>query len=81
MYYTQEGVYPSDLNILVEKGYISNIPEIVLPYHMRTNTVMTSVEPYDVNTDTGRWYYNPTTGQVLIECTHKDLEGIEIYKW
>jgi Tfp pilus assembly protein PilE len=81
LYYTQEGVYPSNLNILVEKGYISKIPEIVLPYYSRTNMVITSVEPYDVNNDTGRWYYNPTTGQVLIECTHKDLENIEIYKW
>ncbi|MCX7715813.1 MAG: prepilin-type N-terminal cleavage/methylation domain-containing protein [Endomicrobia bacterium] len=81
LYYTVEGVYPETLDTLVSKGYIKRIPLLDIKYHIPTTHVVISSQPYNSQEDTGKWYYNPISGIVTIACTHKDIDGIEIYKW
>lgn len=81
LYYNMEGHYPENLSLLVSSGYISKIPLLNIKYHIPTQNVIVSSQPYTPNVDTGEWYYNNVTGVVTIACTHKDIEGIEIYKW
>lgn len=81
MYYSLEGKYPESLFVLVEKGYIKEIPLLNIKYHSATRNVIVSDQPYDNISDVGMWYYNYKDGIVKIACTHKDPEGVEIYKW
>ncbi|MEN3013281.1 MAG: hypothetical protein ABDH23_01515 [Endomicrobiia bacterium] len=81
MYYTLEGKYPDTLFELIHKGYLKEIPLLNIKYHPPTRNVVVSDQPYDNTTDLGVWYYEYKSGIIKIACTHKDLEGVEIYKW
>ncbi|MCS7231002.1 MAG: hypothetical protein RMJ67_02535 [Elusimicrobiota bacterium] len=81
IYYSLEGNYPDSLITLVKKGYIKEIPTLKVKYHPPTKNVIVSDQPYDEKTDLGIWYYDYKNGIVKIACTHKDLEGVELYKW
>ncbi len=89
-YKTAEVKYPRHLAKLTPK-YIQEIPKISVADHPATSEVM-EIESsnYDEKlfqaiTDTGKWLYftdkeSRYYGLVLIDCSHKDAQGVEIYK-
>ncbi|MCX7956721.1 MAG: hypothetical protein N2643_02355 [Endomicrobia bacterium] len=81
LYHTVEGSYPESLVSLLNKGYIKEIPVMKIKFHQPTTNVIISNQDYDGHTDFGTWYYNYLDGTIKIACTHKDLDGMEIYRW
>lgn len=81
IYYSLKGRYPQTLHTLVEESYIKEIPVLNIKYHPPTRNVVISDQPYDNKTDIGTWYYDFKNGIVKIACTHKDPDGVELYKW
>lgn len=89
-YKIKEAKYPKSLSKLAPK-YIPAIPEIQLADHPATREVMTiDSSDYDeavfqAITDTGKWLYftdkkSKYYGLVLIDCSHKNSGGVELYK-
>ncbi|MDR3253525.1 MAG: hypothetical protein LBT07_00990 [Endomicrobium sp.] len=82
LYYGDNGGNYPDINIaaeLVKKGYIEKIPYVYIPYHKKSNIVLTS--SLANNTDTGGWAYKyddkpdstgRVKGQIWINCSHDD---------
>ena len=89
-YKTAEVKYPRHLAKLTPQ-YIQEIPKISVADHPATSEVMEITSSnYDEKlfqaiTDTGKWLYftdkeSRYYGLVLIDCSHKDAQGVEIYK-
>ena len=89
-YKAGEVKYPKRLGKLVPK-YIKEIPEISVADHPATSEVLEiNSSDYDealvqAITDTGKWLYftdknSKYYGLVLIDCSHKDARGVELYK-
>lgn len=89
-YKAKEDKYPKSLAKLAPK-YIPAVPEIQLADHPATREVMTiDSSDYDdavfqAITDTGKWLYftdkrSKYYGLVLIDCSHKNSGGVELYK-
>ena len=69
--------YPSTLDELVQKGYLNKIPKVYLSNHTSTNEVKYGSIPED----SGKWLYDSSSGELRVDCTHRDLEGNLIYEW
>ena len=69
--------YPSTLDELVQKGYLNQIPAVHLSNHTSTNEVKYGSIPED----SGKWLYDSSSGELRVDCTHRDLEGNLIYEW
>lgn len=89
-YKAKEDKYPKNLAKLAPK-YIPAVPEIQLADHPATREVMTiDSSDYDdavfqAITDTGKWLYftdkrSKYYGLVMIDCSHKNSGGVELYK-
>lgn len=89
-YKAKEDKYPKSLAKLAPK-HIPAIPEIQLADHPATREVLTiDSSDYDeavfqAITDTGKWLYftdkkSKYYGLVLIDCSHKNSGGVELYK-
>ena len=90
LYYgDSEGKYPSAPAELIP-NYMPSVPELELPGHTKTSAVeLTDTTGPDVGkavTDSGGWLYfaNPKSqnfGMLVLNCSHKDDKGIELYKY
>ena len=76
-YSTAYGEYPSTLDDLIKKGYLNKIPAVHLSNHAPTNEVKYGSIPED----SGKWMYDSSSGELRVDCTHRDLEGNLIYEW
>lgn len=85
-YAEQGGVYPADLTALAPQA-----SELYLPEHSRTAAVkIIASKQYDKDftkaiTDSGAWLYfsepgSANYGMLLLDCSHKDFNGVEFYK-
>ncbi|MEW6006760.1 MAG: hypothetical protein AB1595_01210 [bacterium] len=83
VYYKENGNYPSKLD---EKMKLY----VFLPRklnHPATNTLyVISIKPNekikpDQITDEGGWIYSPDSGDIRINCSHKDSKGVYYYEW
>ncbi len=78
-YYEKNGVYPVDLTQPEFLGkYIKKIPVVKLGGHHHDSAELKLGEEID---DSGGWIYNPATGNISVNCSHKDTKGQEISKW
>ena len=84
-----EGKYPETPAALVPK-YISTVPELELPWHAKTGALTLAREAgHDQEkavTDTGGWLYftDPASadfGMLILNCSHKDDKGVELFKY
>lgn len=90
LYYSDlEGKYPASPAGLVPK-YLPALPELELPAHTKTAAVeLTAAAGPDIAkavTDTGGWLYfaNPVSqnfGMLILNCSHKNDKGTELYKY
>lgn len=89
-YKAKEGKYPKTLSKLTPK-YLGNIPEISAAGHPATREVLEinssdyDDTPFQAITDTGKWLYftdkkSKLYGRLLIDCSHKDAGGTELYQ-
>jgi prepilin-type N-terminal cleavage/methylation domain-containing protein len=71
-YADNDGSYPKHpLSTSFVPKYIKKIPYVDLrPFHPLSDTVGGTVV-----TDDGEWGYNSNNGNLLIDCSHKDLQG------
>lgn len=81
LFYNVEGRYPNSLDELVAAGYIKVVPVLNIKYHPPSDEVVVASHPYDGKDDIGKWYYDNVNGLIVIACTHRYLDGIQIYKW
>jgi hypothetical protein len=89
-YYSDgDGKYPETPAELVP-GYIPAVPELELPWHGKTGELSLIDEagagPAEVVTDTGGWLYfadpkSSNFGMLTLNCSHKDSDGVEMYKY
>jgi uncharacterized RDD family membrane protein YckC len=97
LYYSDhKGAYPPSLERLtkVEPSaafpYLDKIPMIKLKSYGHSSSCQ--VEKYaftdkkgklvpSMLKDTGHWLYDPRSGLVVIDCTHKDKRGKYVYNW
>lgn len=86
----KENKYPRHLSKLAPK-YLSRLPELSVADHPATREALEidssdyDEAPYQAITDTGKWLYfadkkSKYYGRVLIDCSHKDAGGAELYK-
>jgi hypothetical protein len=71
-------------------NYLELIPKVHLRReisHIDSNEVLIvstepgqKIQPEQI-TDEGGWIYNPSNGDIRINCSHKDLNGIPYYEW
>ena len=89
-YKAKEGKYPKSLSKLAPK-YIGRIPEVSAADHPATREVLEinssdyDETPFQAITDTGKWLYftdkkSKLYGRLLIDCSHKDAGGAELYQ-
>lgn len=82
--------FPKSLQELVP-DYIDAVPELNLPWHGRTDAVtLVNTSKFDKDfskavTDTGGWLYfsdpkSDNRGMLIIDCSHKGPDGVELYK-
>ena len=78
-YYEQNSEYPIDItNEKFLSEYLGEIPTVELGrYHANSQYVKIN-GTFD---DSGGWYYDPTTGAVYVNCTHKDTKDQSINSW
>ena len=77
------GRYPKSLAELTAGGkYIQEIPKAAIPHSLNgpghatsTSIVYGALKGGAGLTDAGGWFYDKTTGQVLVNCTHSDVKG------
>jgi len=88
-YSDSDGKYPETPAGLVP-NYIPAMPELELPWHAKTGALElireAGVEPAQVVTDTGGWLYfadprSDNFGMLILNCSHKDDKGVELYKY
>ena len=89
-YYSDTGgKYPGTPAELVP-AYIPAVPELELPWHAKTGGLAliggTAAEPAEAVTDTGGWLYfnepkSDSFGMLLLNCSHRDGKGVELYKY
>ncbi|MDA8244558.1 MAG: hypothetical protein M0025_10625 [Elusimicrobia bacterium] len=89
-YYAATGGYPADLAALVP-DYLPDWPELALPEHganagQRTADAGARRDAAAAVEDTGGWLYfsgagAPDDGLLVIDCSHKDPDGLEFYKY
>ncbi len=65
------GKYPPEITPAMFKEKV--IPEDVIKE--KTDVVISNDDPISVNSNEGGWIYNPSTGEVRINNTDKDVEG------
>ena len=76
-YHRNASTYPETLQQLVPE-YIGNIPKVELGYLFRYHKTRESTNNFS---DSGKWYYNSTTGEIYIDSFHKDDEQRTISDW
>ena len=82
IYAIEQGRYPVDLDELVAAGYLPCIPEVAVGKHPPSSSVIVGSVPFAAAlVDAGGWYYYPAEGSVHIACTHRDIHGVEVWKW
>jgi competence protein ComGC len=82
LYAIEQGQYPPDLDALVAAGYLPCIPEVAVRTHPASCRVVIGTAPFPAApVDAGGWYYYPAEGAVHIACTHRDIQGVEVWKW
>lgn len=88
-YGDNEGKYPASPKELIPK-YLADIPELELPDHARTAEVKLNSDPgatpEKAVTDSGGWLYfsnpaSPNFGMLIMNCSHKNGNGHEYYKY
>jgi hypothetical protein len=89
-YYSDtDGKYPETPAELVP-DYLPAIPEPELPWHAKTGALAlireAGPEPAQAVTDTGGWLYfadpkSANFGMLILNCSHKDDKGVELYKY
>ncbi|HBB67457.1 MAG: hypothetical protein A2X28_09375 [Elusimicrobia bacterium GWA2_56_46] len=86
-YGNTEGNYPATPAELVPE-YLPAMPELELPQHAKTAAIELSSGPVTGEriSDTGGWLYinDPKSagfGMIVLNCSHKDDQGIELYKY
>lgn|GEM_PF-2130400 len=88
-YADNEGRFPKNMELLLWR-YLGAIPPIVLRrYGHAVSSAIESrtfsdkqgkVDPAPLQ-DTGHWLYDPKSGNIIIDCTHKDSKGQSVYSW
>ncbi|HOW89600.1 MAG TPA: hypothetical protein PL037_04900, partial [Elusimicrobiales bacterium] len=88
-YAAHEGEYPDDPSGLVP-GYLDAMPALELPGHPATAGVSAYKGPAreagEAVSDSGGWLYfsdkaSPYFGMIVLNCTHKDPNGREFYRY
>jgi len=89
-YYSDaDNSYPATPAELVPKD-IAAVPELELPRHARTAAITLTgdagPDPAKAVADTGGWLYfndpkSANFGMLVLDCSHKDGEGVELYKY
>jgi hypothetical protein len=88
-YSDSEGGYPETLSALSPR-YLSSIPGTELPWHAGNSEVTlakgSGSDMENAITDTGGWLYfsdpkSPYFGMLIINCSHKDETGLELFKY
>ena len=86
-YGNTEGSYPETPAELVPE-YLPTMPELELPWHARTAAIELSSGPVTGEglSDTGGWLYindpkSASFGMIVLNCSHKDDQGTELYKY
>ena len=74
------GIDVSSFSALVPK-YISSIPTAKIgTYHNNSDAVI-NVMTYGASLDNGGWYYVTSTGDLYVNCTHRDTKEVIITNW
>ncbi|MFC1567147.1 type II secretion system protein [bacterium] len=77
-YATHFGEFPPDIDLAPFYGtHIDNLKITRLHNHIDSVAVKTSGSI----DDSGGWHYDPATGELHVNCTHTDLNGIVISNW
>jgi hypothetical protein len=84
-YTDREGAYPASLEELVPR-YLPAIPALELPGHSASASATAAAgDPAAAVTDTGGWLYfgasDASNAGLLLNCSHKDTNGNELYKY
>ena len=90
-YGDHEGKYPATLNELLGEGrYLKELPKVKTPGHSASNAVKylqaKELAPENLDDAGGYAYYNSgkypaTMGALVLNCKHKNDEGIEEYSY
>jgi Tfp pilus assembly protein PilE len=77
-YYHRNGsAYPETLDQLVPQ-YLGEVPKVDLGYLFRYNKTKETTHQL---TDSGKWYYNSSTGEIYIDSFHRDDDNRVISEW
>ncbi len=90
-YGANEGKYPANLNDLVGEGkYLKELPKVKIPGHTASSAVKyiqaKVLAPENLDDAGGFAYYNSekypeTMGALVLNCKHKNSEGIPEYSY
>ncbi len=94
IYFKENGKYPGTLDILYEEKAFLFGWNVILPlgkkkvshqlisykYLIVKTNPNQEIQP-DQITDEGGWIYSPNSGNIRINCSHKDSKGVPYYEW
>ena len=90
VYYKNNGVYPTELKDQIFVKDTTDFPKAILQRkidHSNSNKLLiVHTKPnqkiqLDQITDKGGWIYSPDSGDIRINCNHKDSKGVPYYEW
>lgn len=76
-YHKNDSTYPETLDELVPE-YIGKIPKVNIGSFFRYRHTREITNHFS---DSGKWYYNSTTGEICIDASYEDENGISIDCW
>jgi len=94
IYFKENEKYPESLDVLYEKEAFWFGWNTILPLEKRKVShqlisykyLIVKIKPNqkiqpDQITDKGGWIYSPDSGDIRINCSHKDNKGVPYYEW
>lgn len=89
-YGDSKGIWPRNLEKDLAPKYLKTIPLLHLERYGHPSSSQVEYYPFldsqgkvdpKLLKDTGHWLYDPKTGSLVIDCTHKDVQGKPIYQF